>query len=197
MISWLRSDQRCPTTRSPPGSSGVRVAPVAQQVVEDGIQTLFGRIPRFEQVVVETDVVDRPDRDVGVGVRRDQHELGVGRVPARLFEELDAGHSRHPLIGGDQPDLPVPQRELAEHRERFRSRGRPDDLVLGAVLTTEVARDRLRDGGIVVDRQNRRLGHRMRLSLAPVRERLYVDERPRTDVRTTVSHTCCTHAPPL
>ena len=65
----------------------------------DRVQPLLGRVPRLQQVVVEADVVDRLDRDVGVGVRGEQHELGVGRVHARLLEELDAGHLRHALVG--------------------------------------------------------------------------------------------------
>ena len=77
LISWLRSDQRWPTTRTSSASSRVLVLPVAQQVVEDRVQPLLGRVPRLEQVVVEPDVVDRLDRDVGVGVGREQHELGV------------------------------------------------------------------------------------------------------------------------
>jgi hypothetical protein len=35
-------------------------------------------VPRLEQVVVEADVVDRPDGHVGVGVRREQQELRPG-----------------------------------------------------------------------------------------------------------------------
>ena len=49
--------------------------PVAQQVVDDRVEPLLGRVPRLEQVVVEPDVVDRLDRHVGVGVGGEQHEL--------------------------------------------------------------------------------------------------------------------------
>ncbi len=39
-----------------------------EQVVEDGIQLVLRPVPWLHQVVVEVDVVDRPDRDIGVGV---------------------------------------------------------------------------------------------------------------------------------
>ena len=57
--------------------AGVLLPPVAEQVVEDGVQALLGRIPRLQEVVVEPDVVDGLDRDVRVGVGGEQHELGV------------------------------------------------------------------------------------------------------------------------
>ena len=41
-----------------------------------------GWLPRLEHVVVEPDVVDRLDGDVGVGVGGEQQQLGVGRVLA-------------------------------------------------------------------------------------------------------------------
>ena len=141
------------------GVLGVRLLPVAQQVVEDGVQPLLRRVPRLEQVVVEADVVDRLDRDVRVGVRGEQDELGVGCVTPGLLEELDAGHLRHPLIGGDQSDRSVPQRQLGQHAERLGARRRPDDLVLGTVLGSQVAGDRLRHRRIVVDRQDCRFRH--------------------------------------
>ena len=57
----------------------VGLRPVAEQVVDDGVEPLFGRIPRLEQVVVQADVVDRLDRDVGVGVRGEQEVLRARR----------------------------------------------------------------------------------------------------------------------
>ena len=52
----------------------------------------------------------------------------------------------------------------AQHVERLGARGGADDLVVGAVLAAQVARDRLRDRRVVVDRQDRRLRHVPRLS---------------------------------
>ena len=56
---------------------GVTVRPVAEELVEHRVQPVLGRVPRLHQVVVERDVVDRPDGHVGVRVRREQHQLGV------------------------------------------------------------------------------------------------------------------------
>ena len=86
LISWLRSDQRCPTTRTPVGVVEVRSRQSLSSSSMTGYRLLLGRVPRLEQVVVEADVVDRLDRHVGVGVRGEQDELGVGRLtcaPAR------------------------------------------------------------------------------------------------------------------
>jgi hypothetical protein len=80
----------------------VGLPPVAEQVVDDGVQPLLWRVPRFEQVVIKADVVDRLDGDVCVGVRRKQQELRVLRVSTRLLEHLDTRHLRHPLVHGDQ-----------------------------------------------------------------------------------------------
>ena len=63
---------------------GVGVGPVAEQLVEHRVEPVLRRVPRLHQVVVEGDVVDRPDRHVRVGVRRQQHQPGVRRLPAHL-----------------------------------------------------------------------------------------------------------------
>ena len=84
-----------------------------------------------------------------------------------MFEELDSSHLRHPLIGNDQRDRLVAQRQLGQYGERFGTRFRADNAVLGAVLRSQVACDRLQDSQIVVDRQNRRLRHQVRLPVGP------------------------------
>ena len=86
------------------GDLRVAASPVAEQVVDDREEPVLGRVPGLEQVVVEADVVDRGDRDVGVGVRREQQPLGLGRELARLAQQLDAGLLRHPLVADDQRD---------------------------------------------------------------------------------------------
>ena len=100
---------------------GVGLTPVSEQVVDDGIEPFLGRIPWFEQVVVQADVVDRLDCDLGVGVCREQQILRTRCMRARLGEHLDAGHLRHPLIGGDQGNGLVTQGELRQHRQRLGS----------------------------------------------------------------------------
>ena len=80
----------------------VGLLPVAEQIVDHGVQQFLGRVPRLEQVVVEPDVVDRLDGDVCVGVGRQQQHLRALRMGTRLLEHLDAGHLRHPLVRRDQ-----------------------------------------------------------------------------------------------
>ena len=169
----------------------VRLSPVAQQVVEDGVEPLLRRMPRFEQVVVQPDVVDGPDGHIRVGVGREQDELGLWGEYQRLCEELHAGHARHPLIGRDQRDLPVPQRELLQHRQRFGARHGADDLELGAVLTPQIASDRLRDRRIVVDRQDRRLDYGVRPLLSTGIDEVRRLGRGRASCRADAFPACC------
>ena len=153
--------------------------PVAEQVVEHGVEPLLRWVPRLQQVVVEADVVDRPDRDVGVGVGRQQQPLRLRRVGAGLLEQLDAGHARHALVGGDQGDRLAAERKRGEDVERLGARGRPDDPVVVGVPTAQVAGDRSRHGRVVVDRQDGRFGH-------PPSQ-----IRPRTQLRATWRGRCC------
>ena len=160
----------------------VRVLPVAQQLVEDGVEMLVRRIPGLEEVVVETDVVDRADRHLGVGVRGEEDELGVGCLHLGLLEEIRPRHRRHALVGHDEGNRSLAEGELREHGERFGARSAPDDLVLGAVLPPQITGDRLRDGPIVVDRHDYRLRHPIapRQRLAGAYLRTGVSERGST-----------------
>jgi hypothetical protein len=59
---------------------------------------LLRRVPRLEEIVVETDRVNGPDRGLGVGIGGQQHPLGIGDPLSSLLQKLDAGHVRHPLV---------------------------------------------------------------------------------------------------
>ena len=85
----------------------VLLTPAAEQVVDDRVQPLVRWVPRLQQVVVEPDVVDGLDRHACVGVRREQQETRLGRLPAHLLQQLDPGHPRHALVGDDERDCPV------------------------------------------------------------------------------------------
>ena len=50
--------------------------PVTEKIVEHREESLFRGVPRLHQIVVKLDIVDRPDRDFGVGIGRQQHPLG-------------------------------------------------------------------------------------------------------------------------
>jgi len=90
----------------------VRLLPVAEQVVDDRKQPFLRRVPGLEQVVVETDVVDRLDGDVRVGVRGEQQVLRTGCMGPGPLEHLDARHLRHSLVGGDQGHRVAAQSEF-------------------------------------------------------------------------------------
>ena len=147
----------------------MRRLPVVQQVVDHRVEALGGRVPRLEQVVVQTDVVDGLDGHVGVGVRGQQQQLRVRRVDPGGGEQLGPGHPRHPLIGGDQRDRLVPQRQPGQHVQRLGTGRDPDDAVVAAVLIGQVAADRRRHRGVVVDGEDDRSGHGGS-SLRPTRE---------------------------
>ena len=96
--------------------------PGRQQVLDDRVELLLGRVPRLEQVVVERDLVDRGDRGLGVGVGGEQDALGVGDDLARLDEVLGARHARHPLVGDEQRDLVAARAQLAQDARAPRRR---------------------------------------------------------------------------
>ena len=95
--------------------------PVSQQVAEDRIQPFLRRIPRLHQVVIEPDVVDRPDGSLGVGVGREQNALGGREKRDGLAEELDAGHLRHALVHEEQRNGIIAELQLAQRIERGRT----------------------------------------------------------------------------
>jgi hypothetical protein len=156
------------------GAVRVVLPPVAEQVVDDGVQPFPRGVPRLEQIVIKPDVVDRLDGHVGVGVRREQQELRARRMSTRLLEHLDTGHSRHALVRGDQRHRLVAEGEPGQHGQRLGPRRSADDAVVGAVLAGQVAGDRRGDLGIVVDRQDGRFAYerRLRASSPPARRRL-------------------------
>ena len=137
--------------------------PVREQVVDDRVQLLLGRVPRLQQVLVELDLVDRPDRDVGVGVGRQQDALGVGLEWERLDEELGAGHRRHALVDEEQRHRLVALGQLADDLERIGRGSGADDAVVVGVPRAQVALDGPEDGRIVVDGEDCRLGGHARV----------------------------------
>jgi hypothetical protein len=96
--------------------------PGVQLLVDHRVELLLRRVPRLEQVVVEIDDVDRLDRGVGIGVGGEQHPAG-GRVELhRRFEELDAVHLRHPVVGQDDRHLVAAQAKFFQRVQGRRRR---------------------------------------------------------------------------
>jgi hypothetical protein len=68
----------------------------------------------------------------------------------RAFEEVDAVHLRHPVVGQQDRDPPAAQLDLPQRLQPFLARRRPDDLVLLAVVPSQVPGDGAGDRGIVI-----------------------------------------------
>ena len=91
--------------------------PRRQQVLDDRVELLLGRVPRLEQVVVELDLVDRLDRRLGVGVGGQQHALGVrARACAPRPGTRCPAMPRHALVGDQQRDLLAARRRAPSAR---------------------------------------------------------------------------------
>jgi hypothetical protein len=73
--------------------------PVIEQIIQDRVELVLRRIPRLHQVVIESDLVDRLDRRVGVGVGSQQHSFGVGKEEPGRSQKIGAFHLRHALVG--------------------------------------------------------------------------------------------------
>ncbi len=133
--------------------------PVLEQLVDDRVELLLRRVPGLEQVVVDVDEVDRLDRGVGVGVRREQHAAGRREDVHGLLEELDAVHLRHPVVGQDHRHLLAPQLQLAQRLQDLLAALPAHDPVVPAVLPPQVPRHRPRHARVVVDGDDRGATH--------------------------------------
>ena len=104
--------------------------------------------------MVQVDDVDRVDGGVGVGVGGQQHPPRRRVQVHRLFEEFDAGHLRHPVVGDQHGDRFAPQFEFLEGVQGVRAGFRAHDPVVLAVVAAQVAGHRAGHRGIVVDGQH-------------------------------------------
>ena len=125
--------------------------PVVEEVVEDGVELLLGRVPRLEEVVVDAAVVDGADRGVGVGVGREERALGPRRDLGDGLQDRDAVEPGHPLVGEHEGDGLAALRQLADGVDGLGAGPRPDDAVGVAVAAAEVAGDGAEHLGVVVD----------------------------------------------
>ncbi len=100
-----------------PFGIGMRTPPRRQQIVEHRVQPIFRGVPRLQQVVMETQVVDRLDRYIGIRVRGQQDELRGRYDRARLAQERGPDHVRHPLVRDDQGNGAFAQHQLMQDLE--------------------------------------------------------------------------------
>jgi hypothetical protein len=133
--------------------------PALEHRVDDRVELLVDRLPGLEQVLVDVDDVDRPDRGLGVGVGGEQGAPGAREEVHRPLEEVDAVHLRHPVVGEEHRDLVAAQLQLPEGVERLRGRRGPQHPVRLAVAAAQVAGDRAGDVGVVVHAEQDRLVH--------------------------------------
>ena len=147
----------------PAGLERGAVLPRREEVLDDRVQALLGRVPGLAEVVVEVDLVDRLDRRLGVGVRGEEHALGVGDDLARLDEVVGPGHAGHALVGDEHRDLLAAGADLADEVQRLGAGGRAQDPVAVAEAAAQVAGDGGEDRGLVVDGDDRGAA----LALAP------------------------------
>ena len=81
------------------------------------------------------------------------------------LEELDAGQSRHPLVGDQQRDRLAAGRECPQPGQSFLGADRADDARIGAEPPAQVGLERPHDRGVGRDEED----DRQRLGCAVVR----------------------------
>ena len=134
--------------------------PILEEVVEHRIELLLRRIPRLQQVVVNIGPIDGGNGRIGIGVGGEKNAPGLGVKLAGLFEKLDPGHLRHAMVGEQQADAFVAELELSQGFQAGGTGLGPANPVVLAVALAQIARQRPRHVGIVVDSQKDRWRHR-------------------------------------
>ena len=116
--AWSAGDQRSADDADALVGRLVALLPGFEQVVEDGVELFFGRVPGLVEVVVDLGGVDGADGGFGVGVGGEQDALGLGVDGDGLLEEVDAGHAGHALVGEEEGDGLLALLKLAADVER-------------------------------------------------------------------------------
>lgn len=157
--------------------------PVTEQIVENRIELLLGRIPGLEDVVVEVQVVDGADRHLGIGVRGEKDGADIVEQLPCSPQHLKAGHLGHPLVRHHERQRRAAQLEFLEDLDRLGpTRGHHDAIVL-AILTAQITSNCTENRRVVIDgdddrtvgldahRASRRTGSRTRNTVLPGLER--------------------------
>jgi hypothetical protein len=145
--------------------------PRFEQVADHGEEVLLRRIPRFHQVVIELDVVDRPDRRLGVGVGGQQDPPRLGDQLAQFRQELDPGHAGHPLVDEEERDRLLALHQPLRRAERDARRIGRQDTVVATEATAQIALHGPQHLRVVVDRHQDRVCHQRWFFLAVRRRR--------------------------
>src|SRR5947207_143964 len=112
--------------------------PVTEEIVQDRVEILLGRIPRLHGIVVDFYRVDSIDRRLSIGVGGEQYALGVGEDGSGLLQELDTGHLWHPLVDQEQGNRVTAIVDLPERVEGGCAGIRAQHAVLASVLSAQV-----------------------------------------------------------
>ncbi len=114
---------------------------------------LCGRIPGLQEEVVDAGLIDRADRGVGVGVRREQCPLGTGIKSHGLLQEFHSVHARHALVGQEQGHTVVAHLQLLQEIECAFRRVASHHTIFSAILRTKIAFYRPQNIGIIIHTQ--------------------------------------------
>jgi hypothetical protein len=137
----------------------ITLLPGFEQVVEDGVELFFGRIPGLVEVVVNLSGVDSADGGFGVGVGGEQDAFGLGVEGHGLLQEVDAGHAGHALVGEEQGNGLFAVDKLLADVERGLAGGCTQDTIVLTVVAAQVLNHSFEYAGVVVDREQNWLRH--------------------------------------
>src|SRR5436309_1387212 len=116
----------------------VSYLPVSEQVFQDGIQMLFGWVPRLLQVIVEFHLVHGEDSNVCICRGSQQDALGIGEEVHGLLQKLDARHLLYVQVDEQQGYRFIAQLELFERRKRLAAGCRAQNLKVNIILALYV-----------------------------------------------------------
>ena len=139
----------------------VALFPGLEQLIEYGVKLLFGGVPGLVEVVVNLGGVDGPDGGFGIGVRGEEHTLGVREHGHGLLQEVDAGHAGHALVGEEEGNGLLALDQLAADVEGRGAQGGAQDAIALAVVAAQILHHSFEYAGVVVDGEEDRLWHRV------------------------------------
>ena len=103
--------------------------------------------------------VDGTDRGLRIGIRRQQHAAGVRVDILNLAQQIDSSHAGHALVADDEGEGVASLLQLAGGVQGRLPGASTQDPVLLAVMASQILDDRLQNTGVVVNREDDRLGH--------------------------------------
>jgi hypothetical protein len=126
--------------------------PVFEQVVEDWIEVLFGRIPRFEEIMMNARLINGLNGGVRVGVCSEQNAFRFRINVDGPADEIHAAHFRHALIGEKKSHGIMAAFQRFQRADRCGARIGSHDPVAVRVALAQVAFDGAEHFRIIVKR---------------------------------------------